>query len=340
MARSRNIKPGFFTNEILVELPFAIRLLFIGLWTLADREGRLEDRPKRIKMELFPCDEIDVDASLQSLHENGFIRRYEVDGERYVSIVNWHKHQNPHVKEAASIVPPPPEHHTSTILAPCQHDTGTMPAVLIPDSGILIPDSGILIPGAAAFADDTPAELQEKGKFKPESTVKDKPEGSTIPKPRKPPKTLEEIIASYGEDSPHRALKEIEILYGDPIPYFETQANHMKRLLATKKWTWQQAVDCWKFKSDQKNGCWIEIAFVAKDIADFVAGRLPGQKGQINATRGRSGTEEISRVPGADAGAQAPNRSGNVAREAPRDFSRERELAAKFDRAREEAGVS
>ena len=53
MARARNIKPGFFKNEFLADLPFETRLLFIGLWTLADREGRLEDRPRKIKMELF-----------------------------------------------------------------------------------------------------------------------------------------------------------------------------------------------------------------------------------------------------------------------------------------------
>ncbi len=60
MARSRTIKPGFFTNEEMVELPMAIRLLFIGLWTLADRDGRLRDRPKKIRMEAFPADDVDV----------------------------------------------------------------------------------------------------------------------------------------------------------------------------------------------------------------------------------------------------------------------------------------
>ncbi|MDI9733891.1 hypothetical protein QM259_16735 [Acinetobacter baumannii] len=50
MARSRNIKPSFFMNEDIIELPFEARLLFIGLWILADREGRLENRPKKIKM--------------------------------------------------------------------------------------------------------------------------------------------------------------------------------------------------------------------------------------------------------------------------------------------------
>ncbi len=59
MARARNIKPGFFRNAELVELPFEARLLFIGLWTIADREGRLEDRPKQIKMEVFPADNVD-----------------------------------------------------------------------------------------------------------------------------------------------------------------------------------------------------------------------------------------------------------------------------------------
>ena len=80
MARARNIKPSFFHNEELVELPFEVRLLFVGLWTLADRAGRLEDRPKRIKMAIFPADNVDVDAGLQGLEDSGFIHRFEVDG--------------------------------------------------------------------------------------------------------------------------------------------------------------------------------------------------------------------------------------------------------------------
>ena len=51
MARARNIKPGFFLNEELGVLPPLVRILFAGLWCIADRDGRLEDRPKRIKME-------------------------------------------------------------------------------------------------------------------------------------------------------------------------------------------------------------------------------------------------------------------------------------------------
>ncbi len=54
MARARNIKPGLFKNEILGVAEPIYTLLFEGLWLLADREGRLEDRPLRIKAEIFP----------------------------------------------------------------------------------------------------------------------------------------------------------------------------------------------------------------------------------------------------------------------------------------------
>ena len=53
--RARNIKPGSFKNEDLCEIEPLGRLVLIGLWCVADREGKLEDRPKRIKAELFPA---------------------------------------------------------------------------------------------------------------------------------------------------------------------------------------------------------------------------------------------------------------------------------------------
>lgn len=110
MARARNIKPSFFKNEQLVELPMATRLLFVGLWTLADREGRLEDRPKRIKMEIFPGDDVNVDRALSELHNHGFIQRYESKAGRCIEVINFAKHQNPHHKEAASTIPKPEIH--------------------------------------------------------------------------------------------------------------------------------------------------------------------------------------------------------------------------------------
>lgn len=108
MARARNIKPAFFKNELLAELPCETRLLFIGLWTLADREGRLEDRPRRIKMELFAYDSFNVDSMLNDLQSSKFLTRYTVDDTNYVQITNFVKHQDPHYREKASEIPPMP----------------------------------------------------------------------------------------------------------------------------------------------------------------------------------------------------------------------------------------
>lgn len=107
MARARNIKPGFFKNEDLVELPFEARLLFIGLWCLADREGRLEDRPKRVKMEVFPADNVDIDLHLTQLNDRGLIHRYSDGEDNYIYITNFKKHQNPHHLEKPSVIPAP-----------------------------------------------------------------------------------------------------------------------------------------------------------------------------------------------------------------------------------------
>lgn len=107
MARARLLKPGFFTNEVLAELPFEGRLLFAGLWTLADKAGRLEDRPRRIKASLFPWDEVDVSAHLAALETKGFIDRYMVSGMPLIQIAKFAEHQTPHQREAESILPGP-----------------------------------------------------------------------------------------------------------------------------------------------------------------------------------------------------------------------------------------
>lgn len=105
MARARNIKPGLFKNELLAERDPAVRLLFIGLWTLADREGRIENRPKRIKLELFPYDHCNIEEMLAQLEEDQFIERYQIAGKSVILICNFLKHQTPHGTEKDSELP-------------------------------------------------------------------------------------------------------------------------------------------------------------------------------------------------------------------------------------------
>ena len=60
MARARNIKPAFFTNDDLAEIEPLGRLLFIGLWTICDYKGDLEWRQKRVKAQILPYDNCDI----------------------------------------------------------------------------------------------------------------------------------------------------------------------------------------------------------------------------------------------------------------------------------------
>ena len=105
--RARNIKPAFFKNELLGSMPAEARLLFIGLWCLADREGRLEDREKRIEAEIFPYEKVDTEMHMQALASTNppFIIRYSNDKNRYIQIVNFLKHQNPNDHEKRSLIP-------------------------------------------------------------------------------------------------------------------------------------------------------------------------------------------------------------------------------------------
>lgn len=99
MARARNIKPAFFTNEQLSDSCPLGRLLFIGLWTLADYKGDLEWKEKTIKIQILPWDNCDIKKLAITLDKSGLIRFYS-DGDRMlINIPNFIKHQNPHKNE-------------------------------------------------------------------------------------------------------------------------------------------------------------------------------------------------------------------------------------------------
>lgn len=156
MARSRNIKPGFFKNPEVAEVSFPARLLFIALWTLADREGRLEDRPKKIYMEAFPGDSVDVVELLSELEGVGLIERYEAEGKRCIWIPNFTKHQSPHHKEPPSVLPTPP----SPRQVSDKPETSPSAAALIPDSGFLNPESLHVSDGKPSYADEFEQDIQ------------------------------------------------------------------------------------------------------------------------------------------------------------------------------------
>jgi hypothetical protein len=119
--RIRNIKPSFFTCEDLADVEPMARLLFIGLWCMADGHGRLEDRPRRIAATVFPYESVDAEPLLAALATKRFILRYKTPGVgqtpgvetpsvNAIQILNFNKHQRPSGLEVGttSAYPPAP----------------------------------------------------------------------------------------------------------------------------------------------------------------------------------------------------------------------------------------
>jgi hypothetical protein len=146
------VKPSLFKNELLATSDPLNTWIFEGLWCIADRDGRLEDRPRRIHLEINPGRAYEgTEASLAWLSEQGFILRYKHSGSDYIQIVNFAKHQSPHFKEPASKIPAPsirpseaPDCDDNMSATEPETSTGQEPGSpqsSRADSGLLIPDS-------------------------------------------------------------------------------------------------------------------------------------------------------------------------------------------------------
>lgn len=154
--RSRNIKPAFFKNESLGALPFECRLLFQGLWCLADREGRLENRPMRIKAEIFPYDSVDVRKCIGSLSDAGLVVAYTVGEGSYLMIPKFTQHQHPHKQEPPSRIPKCSEQVRKNIGSPPAESL-----LLNPESPLLNSDSNTISPEPKKASASGPFEVPE-----------------------------------------------------------------------------------------------------------------------------------------------------------------------------------
>jgi hypothetical protein len=105
MPRIRSIKPDFWTDEKIVELPMPERLFFIGTWNFADDFGNLPRSPQKLKMQIFPADVIDVEPLVRSLITHGLLTEYSVKGSLYLHINGFRKHQRINRPSKDGLVP-------------------------------------------------------------------------------------------------------------------------------------------------------------------------------------------------------------------------------------------
>lgn len=94
--RNRCLKPDFFKSEKVATLSRDARLLFAGLWTMSDSWGVLEDRPRRIRVEIFPYDDLVADqvvAWVDEIVAAGMAVRYQAAGVPYLWMPGLRRHQ-------------------------------------------------------------------------------------------------------------------------------------------------------------------------------------------------------------------------------------------------------
>jgi hypothetical protein len=130
MARKRMIDPSFWEDPTIGTLSVPARLLFLGMMSHADDEGRLEVEPRYIRRAVFGFDE-DITTGLVACYLAEIrelcrsVRFYEVDGRGLAAFINWRRYQYIQ-KPQASKLPAPPE-YAATVPVTDDYDNGIVP---------------------------------------------------------------------------------------------------------------------------------------------------------------------------------------------------------------------
>lgn len=96
MPRRRMLDPEIWRNPDFATLSLLAKLLFIGIFSHADDEGRLEAEPVGLKIKIFPANSQDITQigeAIKELQSKQMIELYEVDEKQYLFIPKWFKHQ-------------------------------------------------------------------------------------------------------------------------------------------------------------------------------------------------------------------------------------------------------
>lgn len=108
MARIRTLKPSVWRDKAFCSVSRDARLLFIGLISNADDEGRFEADPELLRAAIYPRDgfgatpdtqlfgsagDADVDVWLAELESVDLVRLWTVRGERFGDLPGWLNHQ-------------------------------------------------------------------------------------------------------------------------------------------------------------------------------------------------------------------------------------------------------
>lgn len=117
------IHTEIWQSKQVASLSIEARLLYVGLISLGDDDGRLKGDAALLRAQIFPRDPnitvTQVEAWLKEITDAKLVVLYESEGEHYLAHPNWTKYQTLRAdRKKESNVPPPPATLFATIGQP------------------------------------------------------------------------------------------------------------------------------------------------------------------------------------------------------------------------------
>lgn len=113
MARQRFIWPEIWKDPVFGRLQPTEQVCFIGLFSIADDEGRLLADPAYLRSELFPYKDITAKKMLSVrdavVEKVDSVLLYKAGGHEYIALLKWSEYQKPKYPKPSKLPPPFPE---------------------------------------------------------------------------------------------------------------------------------------------------------------------------------------------------------------------------------------
>lgn len=232
----RMITPEIWFNEKVASLPDAGRLLFIGIFSNADDDGRLKASAKFLKAHIFPYDDDKVCRLVEELRDKcaqaGLIRLYTNGTQEFLDIPGWHEHQQ--IRKDRYSPSKLPSFEACNPVSPKAQPSGNQKT---PTGGHSIGE----------------------GRGVKSSTVK-------------PPLLRKGAHTKQVDPVVNEIFTEMRTYLGfpdktekDPIPNYGKEGQAIKRML-TRGFTREEVTGCWKQKVDARGGEFVSMTWVNEDI--------------------------------------------------------------------------
>lgn len=229
MPRRRMIDPQIWRNEKVGSLSDAGRVLFIGIFSQADDDGRLKASPRYLMATIFPYDKDKTAEDVKHLRDQcaelGLIRLYTNSKEEYLDIPGWLEHQQ---------------------IRKDRYNPSTLPSF---EESVNQP-TPIVKPSVNQVATTDEPNIIKSSLVKTPKGARKKRADPTVDE------IFTEIRSYFGY--PDR-VKE------DPIPSYGKEGQAIKRMLA-RGFTRKEILACWKGKVSQRGGEFVSMTWVNEDI--------------------------------------------------------------------------